>query len=91
MRCVLIFATCLFWVLGKAAMAQPIPVAPDFKNPENVPLTYPRTYSDEIARRFGTEQGSLRLFDIYPTIPGKERSRLSGQLGTKGIRFKLQW
>jgi hypothetical protein len=91
MRCVLIFATCLFWVLGKAAMAQPIPVAPDFKNPENAPLTYPRTYSDEIARRFGTEQGSLRLFDTSPNISGKDRSRLSGQLGTKGIRFKLQW
>lgn len=91
MRCVLIFAVCLFWVLGKAAIAQQMPVTLDSKNSWNAPPVYPRMGNGAIAGRLGTEQGSLRLFDISPTNPGKDRSRFSGHLGTKGIKFKLQW
>jgi hypothetical protein len=90
MRYFLIFAGFLPWLLAIMAMAQPLDTAPRPKSPAALPA-YQRTYSDEVARRLGSQQGALKLFDISPGQTSKAGSNFSGRLDTKGAKFRLQW
>lgn len=90
MRYFLIFAGFLPWLFAFTAMAQPWN-PPDPKPSATSPAYHQKTYGDEIARRLGSQQRTLKLFDISPSRPGGTGSNFSGQLDTKGAKFRLQW